>query len=184
MFSVNEHDLESQLQTLDENVPSSRLPKRRRFLVGTHSDDVLENLITEVSEMKGQIEGYKKLAFRHKFSLSFLESMDETFSCCICKRVPPRTPLVGCQVCSTLVGCQRCTDTWFGGPGGITKSCPKCRAPRGLANSFILKGFDNFVDQISEMMRDTNNNNNNSYDDDDGAGQFDDTLPIVLPADE
>ena len=95
-------------------------------------------------------------------------------------------PLVGCQVCSTLAGCQRCTDTWFGGPGGLTKSCHKCRAPIGLANSFILKGFDNFVDQISEMMRDTNNNNNNnnSSDDDDGAGQFDDTLPIVLPADE
>ena len=119
VFSVNEHDLESQLQTLDENVPSSPLPKRRRFLVGTHSDDVLENLITEVSEMKGQIEGYKKLAFRHKFSLSFLESMDETFSCCICKRVPRRTSLVGFQVCSTLVGCQRCTDIWFGGPGAL-----------------------------------------------------------------
>ena len=45
--------------------------------------------------------------------------------------------------------------------------------------------FNNFVDQISEMMRDTNNNNkNNSFDDDDGAGQFDDALPIVLPADE
>ena len=45
--------------------------------------------------------------------------------------------------------------------------------------------FNNFVDQISEMMRDTNNNNkNNSFDDGDGAGQFDDALPIVLPADE
>ena len=77
-----------------------------------------------------------------------------------------------------------CTDIWFGGSGGPTKSCPKWTAQRGLANSFILKGFDNFVDQISEMMRDTNNNNNNSSDDDDGAGQFDDTLPIVLPADE
>ena len=76
---------------------------------------------------------------------------------------------------------------WYlvGGPGGPTKSCPQCRASRGLANSFILKGFDNFVDQISKMMRDTNNNNNDtSSDDDDDAGQFDDTLPIVLPADE
>ena len=37
-------------------------------------------------------------------------------------------------------------------------------------------------------MRDTNNNNNNNNnnnsDEDNGAGQFDDTLPIVLPADE
>ena len=185
MFAVNEHDMESRRQTLDENVPNSPLPKRRRSLVGTHSEDVLENLITEVSEMKGQIEGYKKLAFRHKFSLSFLESMGETFSCCICKRVPPRTPFLGYQVCSSLVGCQRCTDIWFGGPVGFTKSCPICRAPRDLANSFILKGYNNFVDQILEMMRDTNNNNNNnSSDDDDGAGQLDDTLPIVLPADK
>ena len=132
VLAMNEHDLESRWQTLHENVPNSPLPKRRKSLVGTHND-VLENLITEVSEMKGQIEGYKKLAFRHKFSLSFLESMDETFSCCICKRVPPRTLLVGCQVCSNLVGCQRCTDTKFGGPGELTKPCPKCRAPRGLA---------------------------------------------------
>ena len=60
MLAVNEHDLESRQQTLDENVLNSPLPKRRRSLVGTHSEDVLDNLITEVSEMKGQIEGHKK----------------------------------------------------------------------------------------------------------------------------
>ena len=79
-------------------------------------------MITEVSEIKGQTGGYKKLAFYHKFSLSFLGSMDKTFSCCIYKRVPPRTPLVGCQAGSTRFGCQRCTDTWFGGPGGLPNS--------------------------------------------------------------
>ena len=134
MFAGNKNDLESWQQTLDEEVSNSPLPKRRRSFVGTHSEDVLENLITEVLEMKEQIEGYKKLAFRHKFSLSFLESIDETFSCCIYTRVPPRTPLICCQMCSTLVRCQRCTDTWFGGPGGRTKSGPKWRVPRGLAN--------------------------------------------------
>ena len=37
------------------------------------------------------------------------------------------------------------------------------------------------------MIRDTNNSNNNnknSSDDDDGTGQFDDTVLIVLPADD
>ena len=61
VFAVNEHDLECRRQTLDENVTNSPLPKRRRSLVGTHSEDVLQNLITEVSEIKGPIEGYKKL---------------------------------------------------------------------------------------------------------------------------
>ena len=183
VFAVNEQDLGSRPQTLDENVPSSPLPKRKRSLVGTRSEDILVNLIAEVSEMKGQIEGYKKLAFSHKFSLSFWESMGETFSCCICQHVPPRTPIVGCQVCSTLAGCQRCTDTWFDGPGGLTKSCSKSTVSRDLVNSFILKMFNNFLDQISEMMRDTNKNINIS-DDDNSTDQLDDTLPIVSPADD
>ena len=62
VFAVNEHDLESRRQTLDKNVSNSLLPQRRRSLIGTDSEDVLENLITEVSEMRGQIQGYKKLA--------------------------------------------------------------------------------------------------------------------------
>ena len=183
VFALNKHDLESRWQNLDEEVPNSPIPERRRLLVRTHSEDVLENLITEVSEMKGQIEEYTKLAFRHKFSLSFFESMDETFSCCTCKCIPPRTPLVGCQVCSSLAGCQRCTESWFSGTEGLTKSCPKCRAPKGLAKSLILKGFDNFVDKISKIMRDTNNNNNRNSSDDDDSDD-DDTLPIVLNADK
>ena len=55
MFAVNKHDRESGRQILNENVSSSTLPKRRS-LVGTYTN-VLENLIPEVSEMKGQIQG-------------------------------------------------------------------------------------------------------------------------------
>ena len=82
--------------------PQLTITKRRKLLVGNHSGDVLENLI---AEMKGHIEGHKKLAFCHNFSLSFLESMDKAFSCCIYKCVPPRTPLVGSQGFSTVVWC-------------------------------------------------------------------------------
>ena len=77
VFAVNEHDLESRRQTLDESSTSSPLPKRKRLLVGTHNEDV-EIFITEVSKMKRQIEGYKKMALCNKFNLSLLESVDET----------------------------------------------------------------------------------------------------------
>ena len=87
------------------------ITKKKKIACWNLQQRLLQNLTTEVSEMKGQIEGHEELAFRNKFSLSFLESIDETFSCCICKRVPPRTPLVSCQACSTVPGCQRCTDT-------------------------------------------------------------------------
>ena len=70
-------------------------------------------------------------------------------------------------------------------PGGLIKSCPKYRALRGIANSFILNGFDNFVDQISKMKRDTNNSSNSNSDDElIQRGQIDNTLTIFLPADD
>ena len=186
VFAVNEHDLESRRQTLEERSTSSPLSKRKWLLVGTHNEDVLENFIAEVSEIKKQIERYKKMVFCHKFSLPLLESIDETLLWCISKHVPPRTLVVSYQAFSIIVGCQRCTDTWYGGPAGIAQFCPKCRTPRNLASSFILNEFNNYVNRISEMMRrDTsnNNNNNNSSSGDGGAGKFD-VLSIVLSADD
>jgi hypothetical protein len=186
IYAVNENDVELHRQGFEENFSSSSpLPKRRKTSLpanGKHYEEVMENVVTELSEVKEQLEEYKKLAFRHKFSLSFLQALEQTFACSICKAVPPRLPLVACQSCATLVGCQRCTDTWYSGHLGLAKQCPKCRAPRGLSNSFILKGFDTFIEQIAEMMKEPNQQSDSS--DDENGGQFDDTLPIVLPSDD
>ena len=54
VFSVNELDLESWRQSLDEKDPSSPLPKRRSWLVGTHSEDVLENLIIVLESSRNE----------------------------------------------------------------------------------------------------------------------------------
>lgn len=146
----------STIDTEDGDFETPPLKRLRKSEGGTKDVyETIEKLSSEVAHMAEKIEGFRKLSFKHKFPLSFLQSLDDCFTCCICKRSPPRTPLIGCQACSTLVGCQRCTDRWFGGINGLEKTCPKCRAPRGLSHSFVLKGFDSLVTQIKEMSNST-----------------------------
>jgi len=127
-------------------------------------DSTLDNLIDEVSEIKNEVVKYRKLAFRHKFSLSFIASFEDAFACSICRLTPARPPLIACTACSTLVGCESCTNEWYK-DGSLEKRCPKCRAERGLTKTFILRGFDGVVNQIEQMNHSDERNNPEDVDD-------------------
>ena len=118
----------------------------------------------EVREIKEEIGKTRELAFRQKFSLSFIQSFEEAFRCSICNVTPANLPLIACQACSTLLGWESCTNTWYG--KGSDKKCPKCNTPRGLSKTFILKGFDNLVHLLELMNEGALNNDSN------------DTLPV------
>jgi len=155
---------------------SSPIPKRRRFSNTNTSkskhfeapalETAVENLITEVSDVRNEISKYRQLAFKHKFSLSFISAIEGAFECAICKSTPAKPPLIGCSSCCSLVGCQECTNTWYGQEEALDKVCPKCRAERGLTKTFVIKGFDDLIDQITEMNKT------------EADGAFDDTLPV------
>ena len=59
----------------------------------------------EIREVKEEIGKIRELAFRHKFSLSFIQSFEEAFRCSICHVTAAKLPLIACQACSTLLGC-------------------------------------------------------------------------------
>ena len=131
----------------------------------------VDNLREEVAVMKETIDMYRKLCFKHKFSLAFIKSLEDAFECCICKTTPARRPLISCQSCNTIVGCNICVNKWYSGVDGIEKPCPKCREPRGLAKSCQLKGFDGLISNIQALL-DGNNSENSDPDD------LDDTVTI------
>ena len=116
--------------------------------------------ISKTEYGKEEIGKIRELAFRHKFSLSFIQSFEEAFRCSICHVTPAKLPLIACQACSTLLGCESCTNTWYG--NGFDKKCPKCNTPRGLSKTFILKGFDNLVHQLELMNEGTLNDDSNN----------------------
>jgi len=131
-------------------------PRAKRKRISNVNDDIglednIQNLVEEVQEIKNEISKFRELAFRHKFSLSFIQAYEEAFSCSICKICPVEPPIIACQACSSIVGCETCTNTWY--QNGFDKKCPKCNSVRGLSKTFVLKGFNDLVSQIKVLTR-------------------------------
>ena len=114
---------------------------------------------------------YRQIVFEHRFSLSFIASFEDAFQCSICQQTPARPPLITCSACSTLVGCETCTNEWYR-ESSLYKRCPKCCSERGLAKTFVLRGFNEVVTQIRQLHEDGNDNESKT---------LADTLPVVAP---
>ena len=65
-----------------------------------------------------------------------------------------------------MIGCEECMNKLYKLPEGLLVKCPVCRHSRGLANTFILKGFDTLVTETQKLVDDTDNE---SEEDDDIA---------------
>ena len=131
----------------------------------------LENLLDEITEVTKEIFKYRQLAFKHRFSLSSIAFFEDAFQCSICQQTPARPPLIACSACSTLFGFETCTNEWYR-EGSLDKRSPKCRSERGLAKTFVLRGFGEAVTQTRPLNEDENN---------DESRTLADTLPVVVP---
>ena len=68
------------------------------------------------------------------------------------KEAPANPPIICCRACNCIVGCETCIDTWYSGADGLRKCCPRCRDPRGYANTYQLKGIDDFLAQMKAFL--------------------------------
>lgn len=86
--------------------------------------------------------------------LGLLTLLHETFKCSICKSsiiiVPP---VIYGRCCKRIIGCQRCTDTWYRGDDGLMRSCPLCRSERAFADTTQILGIDELLTRIDELTR-------------------------------
>ena len=124
MFAVpnrlaEEHQEQMRIDGEEEQEIEIMLPpiKRRQTVFPTDSREIqtqLEKLSEDIQEVKSKIKMFHALAFRNKFSVSFLLELEETFSCIICRRIPARKPLIACSECNSLIGCQKCVIEWYG----------------------------------------------------------------------
>ena len=114
-----------------------------------HVESVLENLVLEVSEVREEVYRFRELAFKHKFSIAFIRAFEEAFECVICKVSPARLPIIGCQACCSMLGCESCVKKWFEKDIKMEKKCPKCNVERGLSRIYVMKGFDSLIEQLN-----------------------------------
>lgn len=83
-----------------------------------------------------------------------IKLVSDAFKCKICLRAPMTPPVIATRCCNVLIGCSICTNEWFSGDGGLDKSCPNCREPRGYAQTFQFKGIDDFLKGFKKLMAD------------------------------
>ena len=151
--------------------------KRRQIVFPTDNKGIqtqLEMLSEDIQEVKSEIKKFHDLAFRHKFSVSFLLELEEAFSCIISLRITARKPLIACSEYTSLISCRKCVNEWYIGIQELQRKCPKCRCERGLTKPVVLKGFDKLLQQIQNLKDSTS-----SDDSDSGGAQSEDTLPNV-----
>ena len=70
--------------------------------------------------------------------------LQDSLKCKICHITPLQPPIIFAKCCKSILGYERCVDEWYA-DGGLSKNCPGCRGPRGLAETVRLHGLDDLV---------------------------------------
>ena len=57
------------------------------------------------------------------------------------------------KCCKLILGCERCVNQWFCGPDALLKTCPACNTERGYSETLMLKGLDNFLTEVKNVVQ-------------------------------
>ena len=125
--------------------------------LGSLSADLALTLET-VQETKRALEELTEVNSLTTLPLSVLSLVKDAFKCKVCLKVPIFPPVIATRCCNTLLGCKECINSWYSGDDALDKNCPHCREPRGYAQTFQLKGIDDFLTGFSKIIPDLNNN--------------------------
>ena len=117
-------------------------PKRSRSsrqhspspLDSDHEDSQLTNqaeLRREIAAINTNTKAILVFSKLSKIPFGLLTLLSETFQCCICVS-PMKPPVLLGWCCKSILGCEECLNSWYSGTDALTKTCPLCRAERGL----------------------------------------------------
>lgn len=146
-------------------------PKRKKSN-NNKLEEMIEDIVSNVTDIKSIKEGVEDLNLwlddlksikemlvkvlsatsNTKVPVALDPLFRDAFKCTICAIVPIQPPLIVSKCCKSILGCQSCIDTWFSGENACSKSCPKCRAERGYAETMRLNGFDELLTQLKNIM--------------------------------
>ena len=127
--------------------PSKRRSTRHTVKAFQDSLKQLKDMASNISSIKRNIDSLTTVSEATPVPLPILNVLKVSFKCVVCQDVinPPVTYGACCQ---SILGCERCLDTWYkrDGPDSLlTSKCPHCQAPRGFSNAQRLRGLDDFL---------------------------------------
>lgn len=110
-------------------------------------------VLTGISDIKSSIAEMMSITESTRIPLGLYKIARDTFRCSICHIVPARPPIIVAKCCKTILGCEQCVNGWFSGPDALSKSCPSCRADRGYNETMLLRGLDDFIVGIKNLIQ-------------------------------
>lgn len=117
------------------------------------TDDKLEILLSDVGSIKDSLTDIFSLDENSHIPLGLKRVIRDTFKCAICHHVPIHPPIIVTKCCKTILGCEKCVNTWYSGPEMLSKTCPSCRADRGCNETMVLRGLDDFLTQMAKVLQ-------------------------------
>ena len=110
-----------------------------------------EEIGEDVLEIKDTIIEMLSLTPQTKLPLGFKRLIRDAFKCQICHSIP-NPLLIASKCCKHLLGSQSCVNNWYTGTDSMLKTCPLCREPRGCNKTMLLRGFDEFLENVKRMF--------------------------------
>ena len=109
-----------------------------------------------MSSIKADVEDIKSMTMdaNTQLPMGLQNEICGAFKCTICHIVPIRPPVIIAKCCKSIIGCEECINSWYGGEDGLTKTCPLCRADRGFTETMRLNGIEGFIKAVADRFAD------------------------------
>ena len=149
----------------EDQLPTYRGKKRARTSLPVHSKETppreespYDILLSKMSKIDKGLQDVQVAMWTRKCPMKMIEplrvSITATFRCKICHTTPLRPPVIVAKCCNNILGCQRCVDIWYSQDGRSPRACPLCNKG-GKSETLILKGLDEFLDDIRPIMEES-----------------------------
>jgi hypothetical protein len=120
-------------------------------------DGKLTKLQDDLNCLKEEVSKVLSLTKDSRVPIALKNSVQESFSCLICKTAPMNTPVTASRCCGAIIGCSSCVDTWYStGSNIFDQACPHCRGERAYSNTFRLTGLDEFLNKLRDICCEDN----------------------------
>ena len=114
-------------------------------------EETLDELKTEVARMHEKLDKVFSLTRDSPVPAGLRILLQDSLKCKICHITPLQPPIIFAKCCKSILGYERYVDEWYA-DGGLSKNCPGCRGPRGLAETVRLHGLDDLVKGLQSIL--------------------------------
>ena len=122
--------------------------------LGPQPTHEVQDVLAQLADLNTKIEKIQLALWVKSNSIptAFREALSHAFRCKICQVTPFVPPVILARCCTSIIGCQKCADTWYSGTNALTKNCPLCQHERGYAQTSTIHGFDEVAIELQTLF--------------------------------